>query len=424
MLPLGPKLDVLFVSERAVWPTDQGFAIRGSNMAMALARQGLAVRIASIGALPAHAPDTLRQLHVHWPTVAAADHYDFLNAWSGRGCRLRHRLAEHQGRDLAAYASVVTLVRRYRPSVVIGLGLHAPMMLRGVEPSLGAARIWYAADELIRFELSCLQREGLAGLKSRLHKAGLYAAIENAFARGLEGAVGVSPAETRWLKLLAGVRHGATIRNGVDLDYFQPRDVDIVPQSLVFWGRMDFAPNIDAVTWFARKIWPTLKRQHPRATWSIVGKAPVPRVTELARMPGITVTGAVDDIRDHAACAAVTLLPMQCGGGIKNKLLEAAAMGLPIVASPLAVAGLQWDASLPPALICRRAGQWVQTIGRLWREPALSRHWRHQSRRWAEQYHNWDVAARDLVQWLEQLSFLNPTPRGLVGMTSRRMEAA
>ncbi len=390
---------MLFVGEHAVWPLDQGFCVHGYNTAKAMSNLGLNVGLASITEPPADIPTPLRQMNIPWPKVNIQNTEDFMAAWSGPGAYMRKRLADYQGRDLPRFGGIVELVEQYQPKTVIGLGQHSVMMLKGLSQFKHIRKVWYAADELVRFQLSCMKQEGVRTLSSRLQKLALYAGLENLFARGLDGAIGVAPTETKLLKLIAGVKETVTIRNGVDLDYFQPQKSPRLRQKIVFWGRMDFEPNIDAVRWFCKHVWPTLRKRHPRARFQIVGKNPLDSVLALDQLPGVEVTGAVADVRPYVHSAGMTVLPMRCGGGIKNKLLEAAAMGIPMVCSPKAIEGL----IAPPAMVCRQKNSWVQAIERLWAEPLASQYLRTQGRQWAQEHHSWQAAATNFVHWLDQL---------------------
>lgn len=107
---------------------------------------------------------------------------------------------------------------------------------------------------------------------------------------------------------------------------------------IVFTGQMDYRPNIDAVTWFARDILPLISKRHP-AHFAIVGRAPTAAVKALAG-DHVTVTGAVDDVRGWLAAAAVCVAPLKLARGIQNKVLEAMAMARPVVASTAAAEGI------------------------------------------------------------------------------------
>ncbi len=136
------------------------------------------------------------------------------------------------------------------------------------------------------------------------------------------------------------------ICNGVDTDYFSPRRDYPNPYEkagpvLVFTGAMDYWANVDAVRWFAEKIFPAIRTRVPDAGFYIVGARPAASVQALAGKDGITVTGAVHDIRPYLAHATGAVAPMRIARGIQNKVLEAMAMGLPVLASPEAAEGIE-----------------------------------------------------------------------------------
>ncbi len=103
---------------------------------------------------------------------------------------------------------------------------------------------------------------------------------------------------------------------------------------------MDYRPNIDAVRWFAGDILPLIRRQHPAARFTIVGRAPTDEVRALARLPGVAVTGEVADVRPWLAAADAVVAPLLLARGVQNKLLEAMAMARPVVASAAAAEGI------------------------------------------------------------------------------------
>ena len=123
--------------------------------------------------------------------------------------------------------------------------------------------------------------------------------------------------------------------NGVDSDFFSPEHGLVSPFSadeipLVFTGAMDYWPNIDAVKWFAEEIFPRLLPRWPNLRFYIVGRSPPPAVQELAG-ERVVVTGTVPDVRPYLRHACVVVAPLRVARGIQNKVLEAMAMGLPVV---------------------------------------------------------------------------------------------
>ncbi len=135
------------------------------------------------------------------------------------------------------------------------------------------------------------------------------------------------------------------VNNGVDTDYFSPdRDYpnpyDENQRVVVFTGAMDYRANIDAVSWFAARVFPEIRRRVADARFYIVGSRPANRVRQLSSQAGIEVTGAVDDIRPYIAHAQVAVAPMRIARGVQNKVLEAMAMAKPVVVSPQGLEGI------------------------------------------------------------------------------------
>jgi glycosyltransferase involved in cell wall biosynthesis len=313
------------------------------------------------------------------------------------------RLADYQGRNLERFAGVISLVEEYQPKTVIGLGQHSIMMLRALSRYTDVRKVWYAADELMYFQLSCMRREGFSTLKKRLELLTLYGGLETFFVRGMDGAIGVAPQEAKLLKYLAGAKRTTCIRNGVDTEFFAPPMVRPRNKQLVFWGRMDFEPNIDAVTWFCQSVWPQLHAKHPDAVFKVVGKNPTPAIEALNTIDGVEIVGSVPDIRPYVNDSSATVMPMRCGGGIKNKLLEAAAMGIPIIGSPKAVLGLEAKDGALPVLTCKSSSQWIDAIENLWSNVLQSQKLSIELRQWVLSHHSWPNAARQMLHWLDRL---------------------
>ena len=138
------------------------------------------------------------------------------------------------------------------------------------------------------------------------------------------------------------------LEQGVDLQQFSPDAVldnpypDAAPR-LVFTGNMDYWPNADAAIFFAREVMPLLRGRDPAPRFVIVGANPTPEVQALAG-PDVQVTGRVPDVRPYVAHAAVSVAPLRLARGIQNKVLEAMALGRPVVASPQAFEGVRAEA--------------------------------------------------------------------------------
>jgi len=151
---------------------------------------------------------------------------------------------------------------------------------------------------------------------------------------------------TRWLietaqdqrlnSLMSGGSQVSVVPNGVDFGYFHPLDQSPEPDTIVFTGKMSYYANAVAVKHFYDKVFPIIKARRPGAKLRVVGYKPPSSIRKLATDPDVTVTGYVDDIRPHVAAAAVSVCPISVGVGIQNKILEAMAMGKPVVCSSIA----------------------------------------------------------------------------------------
>jgi glycosyltransferase involved in cell wall biosynthesis len=130
--------------------------------------------------------------------------------------------------------------------------------------------------------------------------------------------------------------------NGVDAAYFKrPAAAAREPRTLLFVGHLAYAPNAEAVLWFAQQVLPRLRAQDPAITFKVAGGDAPPAVLALAGRPGVQLLGFAPDTRPHLWSASLSVCPVRTGAGRQNKLLEAFAAGLPCVASPLAAAGAE-----------------------------------------------------------------------------------
>ena len=149
----------------------------------------------------------------------------------------------------------------------------------------------------------------------------------------------VSARDREELLELGGRLPVEVIPNGVDLDYFLPQNDPREPNTLIFTGNYEYAPNVDAALRLAQDIFPQIRAQIPAVKLWIVGNAPPPELQALAG-DAITVTGHVPDMRDYLNRATIFVSPLRLGAGIKNKILEALALACPVVATPLSVDGI------------------------------------------------------------------------------------
>lgn len=152
------------------------------------------------------------------------------------------------------------------------------------------------------------------------------------------------------------------VPNGVDLDYYQIRQKE-KKIDLIFTGNMAYLPNIDAATYICKEIVPSLKKKYPNIKVAICGANPSPKVLAL-QSGNVTVTGWVDDMRDYYSQARIFIAPMHLGTGLQNKLLEAMAMQIPCITSPLAAMPLHAETN-KELLVCNSTLGFVDAIDHL-----------------------------------------------------------
>jgi sugar transferase (PEP-CTERM/EpsH1 system associated) len=214
---------------------------------------------------------------------------------------------------------------------------------------------------------------------------------EAALGRWARAVTLVSAPEEGLYRLCGG--HGAAraVPNGVDLDYFRPAPPAREPRC-AFVGALDYRPNVDGACWFCHEVWPRLRRTHPGARLSLVGRRPVRAVRRLAALPGVEVVGQVADVRPYLARSAVAVVPLRLARGVQNKVLEALAMARACVASPQALAGLVGAGVRPGThlLSASSADEWVEAVGRLLDDADLRQRLGAAGRRHVEARHRWE----------------------------------
>jgi hypothetical protein len=157
--------------------------------------------------------------------------------------------------------------------------------------------------------------------------------------------------------------------NGVDAQVFTPSPEPYDPDAICFIGRMDYYPNQHGMFWFCERVLPLLRERRPGVKLAIVGADPPPAVRKLGELPGVTVTGSVPKVQPYATRSALTVAPLAIARGTQNKILEAMAMGVPVVASRVAAGGVDAVAG-EHLLVADTPEQYRDAILRVLEDPA------------------------------------------------------
>jgi polysaccharide biosynthesis protein PslH len=165
-------------------------------------------------------------------------------------------------------------------------------------------------------------------------------ALECEILKSAFGHIVCSDREREQLHRIAPSARVKVIENGVDCAYFAGLNSEPASKRIVFVGKMDYYPNIEAIIGFAHTTWPQVRAQLKDLALTIVGANPTAAVQSLAAIPGVEVTGTVPDVRPYYRDAMAAVVPLRTGGGTRLKILEAMAAGVPVISSPLGAEGL------------------------------------------------------------------------------------
>lgn len=384
---------LLFLAHRIPYPPDKGDKIRSWHFLRHLAGRHEvhlgafvddladwegATTLETVCASVCLRPLGLLQLGPRSLAALATGRALSLNAYSDAGLRgwVDARIAG--GIDVAfafsGAAALPLLARRHRPGVVLDL------------VDCDSAK-WEARASAAAGPVRWLFRR----------EARLVLAFERQAAAELERVVLVSDAEAGLFerRVPEMAPKVTAVANGVDTGYFDPETVFANPYPadarsvLVFTGVMDYAPNVEAVTWFVRDIMPRLTRQE-RPRLAIVGARPSRAVQGLARDTDVIVTGRVPDVRPYLQHATVAIAPLRLARGLQNKVLEAMAMGLPVVATGAAREGLSAEDERD-LLVADTAAAFAAAIDRLLDEPPRRQALGRAARAYVLARHGWSA---------------------------------
>jgi sugar transferase (PEP-CTERM/EpsH1 system associated) len=171
---------------------------------------------------------------------------------------------------------------------------------------------------------------------------------------------------------------------------------------VVFVGQMDYRPNIDAVCYFTDEILPLVQKLHPDVKFLVVGRNPSRRVRGLARLPGVIVTGAVPEVYPYLRGAIAAVAPFRICQGVQNKILEALAIGLPVVATPrpaLAVGG----AACESLFIAESPSDFSRMLIKIIENPQHARDSSSKTIEFIRRRFSWEGNLAPLEEWLQEI---------------------
>ena len=392
---------LLYLAHRFPHPPDKGERIRAFHQIRALSEHGEVHLVCPVVEDPS--AESLDELRKYCASVNFAPQ----SAWTAP-LREAARAASGAPRMTGTFHSpgLARVFRRVLTTRAIDRilvsSLHVAEAARAVNHVPKAIDLVDVYSQLW-LDISRTQRQPIAWLSA--NESRRLAQYEARLAQEFDRVILASRGEAELFRATVADRPVAVVGNGVDLDYFRPPKNDTAPSTptIVFTGWMDYAPNVDAVRFFCAEVLPQLRVRHPGVLFSIVGRNPSRAVCALANEPGVSVKGAVADVRPHVAGAVAAVAPLRVARGIQNKVLEAMAMGVPVVASPAALAGLEDD----PGDGARRASDplsFVRELDSLITDPGWRRRCATAARGYVERCHRWEVQGTRLADILREMS--------------------
>ncbi|MFH1096473.1 MAG: TIGR03087 family PEP-CTERM/XrtA system glycosyltransferase [Candidatus Desantisbacteria bacterium] len=193
------------------------------------------------------------------------------------------------------------------------------------------------------------------------------------------------------------------ISNGVDTKYFKPLVEEYVPNTIVFTGAMDYFPNTDAMVFFCKEIFPLVKEKMPDIILYIVGSNPTKEVQRLANNKDIIVTGYVDDTRPYIGKAAVCVVPLRVAQGTQNKILEAMAMGTPVVTTSFGFKGIEGSENGKDIIVADDCNDFAERVIEILKNKELRSYLSQNGKKLIEKQYNWDVPVDKLQKIIEKI---------------------
>ena len=228
---------------------------------------------------------------------------------------------------------------------------------------------------------------------------------EQAAVERFDGVAVVSGPDLAWVQSHSPQAVVELAPNGIDTARYTPiayAGPGLTGPSAAFTGVMDYPPNVDAAVWFCEEILPTVRARLPGFVFKIVGRDPTPKVRALARRPGVVVTGQVPDIVPELADCLALLVPLRSGGGTRLKILQALALGRPVVSTSLGAEGLE-VVDGETVLLAETAAQFADQLVALAGSPELRERLARTGRALVEARYDWRQCLAGLDRLYDRL---------------------
>lgn len=396
------RMRVLMVARETPWPLNHGGRLRLYNLLVRLADHA-DVTLAVVGK-PQHTdrlPEGVRVMSMlhNGANDAGREHQHPTRRGAAPAIGVVARLVRrHFGHD----AKIAEWLRRNAEASRFDAVFISGVKLGQYIEDVGVPAVWDPADDPVLYWVREAQLAGPGRWPAAL-RAGLFDGLYLRYVgRHAAATLFCSPVDASFARRWMGSARVEVVRTCVDSQHYRSSDLPAKPGSVLFVGALDFPPNIDAIVHFATTAWRDIFAASAGRVLHVVGRNPGAAVRKLAALPGVDLIGEVPDVRPYYASAAVVVVPTRCGGGVKNKVLEACAMGRPLVAGPRALAGLGARPGRDVLWADSRA-EWARAVSKVLDDEPFARTLGEAGRAWVRRAHQWPTAAERLRGVLESI---------------------
>jgi len=246
-----------------------------------------------------------------------------------------------------------------------------------------------------------LSRFGINKLKEAINLKGLKK-YEFEMYRRADKVLTLTPQGKEELLEICAELDISVVPHGVDIEYFSFSELEESEKSIIFVGNYLHYPNVDAVLYFHKEIWPRIKEQIPDIKFYVVGQGPPPEIQNLSQDQAIIITGRVDDVRAYLKKGRVFICPVRLGGGFRGKILEAMAMGQPVVSTSLGAEGIP-ASNRENILIADNPEEFTQAVSDLLSDDSLLDKIRNNARKLMEEKYAWEKGVEVMEEVLEKM---------------------
>jgi polysaccharide biosynthesis protein PslH len=400
-------MNILILTPDIPYPTASGAAIRNYGIIRGLADEGHKVTLLTfVESEVDEATNPLYQIcdevfTIQLPTRSKIERIIKLLTTSKADIELRLASNEFEQK-------LISLLQNNNYDVIQFSGIELGSYLKTIQSNQSTAKVIYDAlnaEAELQYVIYQIDRKNVKRLPVAIYsyiQAKRIKHFEKWLCKTVDGVIAVSDEDQAFLKQ----HQGAPIfvmSNGIFVDdYIAPSNHKRHVNELVFTGKMDYRPNVDAIEWFATAILPEIRLQKPDIILTIVGRNPHPRIQPHAEQKHITITGWVDSVQPYLHTATLFIVPLRMGSGTRLKILEAMASGCTVISTSIGAAGLNQDVK-QAMRIADSEEEFIQIVVSLLGKPALCIDLGKQAVEQVRQYYDWSALIPHLLKAYREL---------------------